>query len=142
MGDASAAGLIDAVLRCYPARWRRRHGAEAAELAVLLIRDGTPVGSVVLSYFLGAVRERLTPPPGRHPGAVLVALLALACSLGVSVAVLTSTVPARAASTSRAGERARCGPAPMATMRHQIAAAGHPRPGTRKARQNADGRAC
>ncbi len=36
------ARLVETVLRCYPARWRQRHGEEAAELAALLIRDGTP----------------------------------------------------------------------------------------------------
>ena len=35
-GKASrAAAGGETVLRCYPARWRRRHGAEAAELAAL-----------------------------------------------------------------------------------------------------------
>jgi hypothetical protein len=42
MDDSRAARLVEVVLRCYPARWRGRHGEEAAELAVLLIRDGTP----------------------------------------------------------------------------------------------------
>ena len=37
---ARATRLVTTVLRCYPARWRRRHGDEAAELAALLIRDG------------------------------------------------------------------------------------------------------
>ncbi len=46
MDDPRATRLVETVLRCYPARWRRRHGEEAAELAALLIRDGTPAGSV------------------------------------------------------------------------------------------------
>jgi hypothetical protein len=42
MDAPRAARLVETVLRCYPARWRRRHGEEAAELAALLMRDGTP----------------------------------------------------------------------------------------------------
>jgi hypothetical protein len=66
MDDPRAARLVEAVLRCYPARWRRRHGSEAAELAALLIRDGTPAGSIAWSYLAGAAREWLTPRPGRR----------------------------------------------------------------------------
>lgn len=58
MDESRAARLAEVVLRCYPARWRRRHGEEAAELAVLLIRDGTPAGSVAWSYLAGAAREQ------------------------------------------------------------------------------------
>ena len=90
------------VLRCYPARWRRRHGDEAAELAALLIRDGTPAGSIAWSYLAGAAREWLTPRPGRRLSAVACALLVAVCSLGVSAGLLASTAPARAASTSQA----------------------------------------
>jgi hypothetical protein len=88
--------LVKTALRCYPARWRRRHGDEAAELAALLIRDGSPAASVALSYLAGATREWLTPRPGRRLSAVACALLTAACSAGF----LASTVPARAASTS------------------------------------------
>ena len=70
MDDPRAARLVETVLRCYPARWRRRHGEEAAELAALLIRDGTPAGSVAWSYLAGAAREWLTPRPGRRLTAV------------------------------------------------------------------------
>jgi hypothetical protein len=67
MDDPWTTRLVRAVLRCYPARWRRRHGDEAAELAALLIRDGTPAVYVAWSYLSGAVREWLTPRPGRLP---------------------------------------------------------------------------
>ena len=100
--DGPRAGLIETVLRCYPARWRRRHGEEAAELAALLIRDGTPVGSVAWSYLAGAAREWLTPRPGRRLTTAACALLIAACSLGVSAGLLASAGPARAASTSQA----------------------------------------
>ena len=81
MDEPRAARLVETALRCYPARWRRRHGEEAAELAALLIRDGTPAGSVAWSYLAAAARERLTPRPGRHLTAVACALLVAACSL-------------------------------------------------------------
>jgi hypothetical protein len=92
--------LIDAALRCYPPRWRRRHGTEAAELAVLLIRDGRPAASIACSYLLGAARTWLTPRPGRSLSAVAAALLAAACLLGFAAALAAETTPARAATTS------------------------------------------
>jgi hypothetical protein len=108
MDAPRAARLVETVLRCYPARWRRRHGAEAAELAALLISDGTPAASVALSYLAGAAREWLTPRPGRSLTAVACALLILACSLGVSAGLLASAGPARAASTSQPHGHAHC----------------------------------
>jgi hypothetical protein len=110
MDDPRTPRLVETVLRCYPARWRRRHGEEAAELAALLIRDGTPAVSVAWSYLAGAARERLTPRPGRHLTAVACALLVAACSLGVSAGLLASAAPARAASTSQARGYAHCRP--------------------------------
>ena len=110
MDALRATRLIESVLRCYPARWRHRHGEEAAELAALLIRDGTPAGSVAWSYLAGAAREWLTPHPGRHLTAVACALLVAACSLGVSAGLLASAAPARAASTSQPRGRAHCRP--------------------------------
>jgi hypothetical protein len=110
MDDPQTDRLVKTVLRCYPALWRRRHGEEAAELAALLIRDGTPAGSVAWSYLAGAARERLTPRPGRRMTAVACALLVAACSLGVSAGLLASAAPARAASTSQAHGPAHCRP--------------------------------
>jgi hypothetical protein len=110
MDDRRAARLVETVLRCYPARWRRRHGEEAAELAALLIRDGTPAVSVAWSYLAGAAREWLTPRPGRYLTAVACALLVAACSLGVSAGLLASAAPARAASTSPAPAHVHCRP--------------------------------
>jgi hypothetical protein len=106
MDESRAVRPVQAALRCYPARWRRRHGHEAAELAALLIRDGIPAGSIAWSYLAGAAREWLTPRPGRRPSAVACALLAAACLLGVSGGLLASAGPARAASTSQARPRA------------------------------------
>jgi hypothetical protein len=93
--------LVDAALRCYPARWRRRHADEAAELAALLIADGNPPASIAWSYLAGAAREWLTPPPGRSLSTVAAALLAATCLLGFSAALVAETAPARAAGTTQ-----------------------------------------
>jgi hypothetical protein len=118
--------LIKTALRCYPAHWRRRHGDEAIELAALLVRDGTPAVMIALSYLAGATREWLTPRPGRRLSTAACALLAAACSAGVSAVLLASTVPARAASTSQPPAHCRpASPAPVpevtaTTPRQQI----------------------
>jgi hypothetical protein len=119
--------LVATVLRCYPAHWRRRHGDEAAELAALLITDGTPAASIAWSYLAGAAREWLTPRPGRRLSTAACALLVAACSLGVSAGLLASTVPARAASTSQAHGRAHCGSGPAAPVPGAILSADRPR---------------
>jgi len=111
MDGPRASRLVETALRCYPARWQRRHGDEAAELAVLLIRDGTPAGSIAWSYLAGAAREWLMPRPGRRLSTVALALLAAACSLGISAGLLASAGPARAAGTSQAPGHAHCAPA-------------------------------
>jgi hypothetical protein len=115
--DPRAIRLVGRALRCYPARWRRRHGDEAAELAALLIRDGVAPGSIALSYLAGAAREWLVPRPSRRLSAVAAALLVAACSVGLSAGLLASAVPARAASTvgtsnsgGNGGADARCQP--------------------------------
>jgi len=126
---AQMARLVRASLRCYPARWRQRHGDEAAELAALLISDGKPAGSIAWSYLAGAAREWLTPrpgrrvsvvagalrkwltpPPGRRVSVVAGALLAAACLLGVSAGLLASAGPARAASTGKPSGHSQCRP--------------------------------
>jgi hypothetical protein len=91
--------LVAAVLRCYPARWRSRHGNEAAELAELLIRDGTPARAVALSYLGGAARERLAGRPSRR---VAAALIVVAGSLGAPLTLLSAGPAAGAAHVSRA----------------------------------------
>jgi hypothetical protein len=126
MDDPRAARLVQTALRCYPARWRRRHGEEAAELAALLIRDGTPAGSIAWSYLAGAAREWLTPRPGRRLSTTACALLAAACLLGVPAGLLASTAPARAASTSQPPGRAHCRPGPPEPVPGVIPAMGRP----------------
>jgi hypothetical protein len=116
MDDRRAGRLVGTVLKCYPARWRSRHGHEATELAALLIQDGTPAGSIACSYLAGAAREWLTPRPGRRLSTVACALLAAACALGISAGLLTPTVPARAASTGQPHARAHCRPGPARSV--------------------------
>jgi hypothetical protein len=125
-GPSGAARLVEIALRCYPARWRRRHGAEAAELAALLIRDGTPAGSIAWSYLAGAAREWLTPHPARRLRTVTCALLVAACSLGVSAGLLASAAPARAASPSPPPGPVQCRPGPAAPVPGVIPALGRP----------------
>jgi hypothetical protein len=110
MDDPRPARLVQAALRCYPARWRRQHGEEAADLAGQLIRDGSRAGSIALNYLTGAARERLTPRPGRPLTALACTLLAMACLLAVSTGLLASAGPARAASAAHAHGRAQCRP--------------------------------
>ena len=92
--------LVESALRCYPRRWRSRHGGEAAEIASLLIRDGTPARSVAWSYLVGAARTRLVIEPRRRVGAAVGTLLLAAGALGVPLALLSSPAPANAASVA------------------------------------------
>ena len=101
--------LVRTALRCYPERWRSRHGEEAAELATLLMRDGKPAWSIAWSYLKGAASTRLVLQPRRRVGAAVGALLAAACSLGVSLALLSSSPPANAANVVRPGHSRHCG---------------------------------
>jgi hypothetical protein len=102
MAGSRSMRLVGSALRCYPQRWRSRHGDEAAEIASLLIRDGTPAHSVAWSYLKGAARTRLVIEPRRRLGAVVGALLLAVSSLGVPLALLSSSAPANAASVVHA----------------------------------------
>jgi hypothetical protein len=109
--------LVESALRCYPRGWRSRHGDEAAEIASLLIRDGTPARSVAWSYLVGAARTRLVIEPRRRLGAAVGALLLAAGALGVPLALLSSSAPANAASVthSRTAHPRRAGLRPSGT---------------------------
>ena len=126
MDAPGSARLVGMALRCYPARWRRRHGVEAAELAALLISDGAAPGSITWSFLAGAAREWLTARPGRRVSTAACTLLAATCVLGVSAVLLGSTAPAKAASTSQAHGRAHCRPVPAATVPLMRPVTGHP----------------
>jgi hypothetical protein len=94
--------LVKSALRCYPQRWRSRHGEEATEIATLLIRDGTPAWSIAWSYLVGAARTRLVAGPRRRLSAAAGVLLLATGSLGISLALLSSPAPANAASAAHA----------------------------------------
>jgi hypothetical protein len=66
--------IIVAVLRCYSARWRARHGDEATTLASALLDDGIPWWSVAGSFLRAAAKERASQRPSARVGAVLAAL--------------------------------------------------------------------
>jgi hypothetical protein len=100
MPDSRSIRLVESALRCYPRRWRRRHGDEAAEIAWLLIRDGTPAHSVAWSYLMGAARTRLVTGPRRRLGVAVGVLVLAVGSLGVPLALLSSSAPANAASVT------------------------------------------
>jgi hypothetical protein len=127
MNEPRTTRLVEAVLRCYPARWRRRHADEAAELAALLISDGTPAGSIAWNYLAGAARAWLTPHPGRRLSTVACALLVAAVSLGVSAGLLPATTPARAAVSSQPHGPAHCRPGSPESGPGMISAPGRPR---------------
>jgi hypothetical protein len=93
--------LVQTALRCYPERWRSRHGDEAAEVARLLMRDGMPARSIAWSYLRGAASTRLVLAPRRRLGAAAGVLLAAACSVSCALALLSASVPASAASVVR-----------------------------------------
>jgi hypothetical protein len=91
--------LVESALRCYPQRWRSRHGDEAAEIASLLIRDGASAHSIAWSYLMGAARTWLVTGP-RRLGAAAAALLLAIGSVGIPLALLSSSAPANAASVT------------------------------------------
>jgi hypothetical protein len=66
--EAREGRLVDAALCCYPARWRRRHADEAAELAGLLIKDGIPATSITWSYLSRCISAGLWLPSVRSSG--------------------------------------------------------------------------
>jgi hypothetical protein len=124
MDGPQVPALVRTALRCYPARWRQRHGDEAAEVAVLLIRDGDAASTIAMSYLTGAVREWLTPLPGRRVSPVACVLLAAACSLALSAGLLASASPARAATPGRGHGAAHCAVVPPEAAAGSVAAFG------------------
>jgi hypothetical protein len=88
--------LVETAVRCYPRRWRDRHGDEAIELAGLLMSDGAPAVAVAWSYLRGAARERLVVRPRRRLATTLAGLLASATLVGVPFVLLDSLTPASA----------------------------------------------
>jgi hypothetical protein len=130
--DRRGVALVSTALRCYPARWRARHGDEAADLAALLISDGTRPGSVALSYLAGAAREWLS----RRLITATCVLLAAAGSLGVLGGLLDPAVPARAASTSHVQGHAHCRPGQPGPAAGPIPATSREQAAIRRARHD------
>jgi hypothetical protein len=89
--------MIATALRFYPARWRTRHGGEAAVLASALLDDGTPWWSVAGSFLSGAVKERVVRRPSVRIGSALLALIIGVAT--VPLALFTFLTPANASST-------------------------------------------
>jgi len=91
--------LVDIAVRCYPTRWRDRHGDEATELADLLMRDGVSAAFVVCSYLRGAAREHMVARPSGRLGRTFASLLVGATLIGVPLVLLDSSTPANASGT-------------------------------------------
>lgn len=90
--------IIAAVLRCYPARWRSRHGDEATVLASALLQDGTPWWSIAVSFLGGVAKEQVSRRSSLRVGAALAAIV-----LGVAavpLALIGSLTTASASSTT------------------------------------------
>jgi hypothetical protein len=90
--------VIAAVLRCYPSRWRSRHGDEATAIASALLEDGTSWWSIAGNYLGGVVKERLCRRPSLRVGTALAAV-----TLGIAavpLALFASLTPASASGTS------------------------------------------
>jgi hypothetical protein len=89
---------IACAIRCYPSRWRLRHGDEASLLASALMDDGVSWWSIFLNFLGGAMRERVLRRPSVRVGTTLAALAVGASA--VPLALLTSLTPASASSTN------------------------------------------
>ena len=122
--------IIAAVLRCYPARWRSRHGDEATVLASALLEDGTPWWSIAGSFLGGAAKERAFRTPGLRVGSALAAI-----TVGIAwipLALVASLTPASASSTtstiviSKPGDAARQLESAFATHHFKIEVAERP----------------
>jgi hypothetical protein len=97
MRQSRESRAVGAALRCYPARWRSRHGTEATLIASALLEDGIPWWSVALSFLGGATRERVRKPSlgvGTTLAAITVAVAA------VPLGLFASLTPASASNTN------------------------------------------
>jgi hypothetical protein len=89
---------IAVVVRCYPARWRSRHGEEATLLISALLEDGIPWWSIALNFLGGASRERILRKPSLQVGTTLAAIMIGVAA--VPLALFASLAPAGASSTN------------------------------------------
>jgi hypothetical protein len=122
--------IIAAVLRCYPARWRSRHGVEATVLATALLEDGTSWWSIAGSFLGGAAKERVLRKPSLRVGSTLAAITVGVAA--VPLALFASLTPAGASNTnvtiviSKPGDAARQLESAFATHHFKIAVAERP----------------
>lgn len=122
--------IIAAVLRCYPARWRSRHGDEATVLATALLEDGTPWWFIAGSFLGSAAKERAFRKPSLRVGSALAAITVGVAA--VPLALFASLTPAGASSTnvtiviSKPGDAARQLESAFATHHFKIAVADRP----------------
>jgi hypothetical protein len=91
-------GIVTAVLRCYPARWRQRHGEEATLIGSALLDDGVPWWSVTLNFLGGAARERIMRKPSMRLGTTLAAFAVFVAA--VPLALFASLDSASASSVN------------------------------------------
>jgi hypothetical protein len=119
--------IIAAVLRCYPARWRSRHGDEATVLASALLEDGTPWWFIAGSFLGGVAKERAFRKPSWRIGSALAAI-----TFGIAaVPLFASLTPASASSTitiviSKPGDAVRQLESAFATHHFKIGVAEKP----------------
>jgi hypothetical protein len=86
--------IIAGVLRCYPERWRSRHGDEATEMASALLDDGTPWWSIAGSFLGGVAKERARRKLSVRVGSALVAIAV--GIVAVPLAMFATLTPANA----------------------------------------------
>jgi hypothetical protein len=89
---------VAVALRCYPRRWRLRHGGDAEWLASALLDDGVAWWSIAANFLVGAAKERMVARPSVRVGSALAAV-AIGAS-AVPLALLTSLTPASASSAN------------------------------------------
>ena len=90
--------IIATVLRCYPARWRTRHGDEATVLASALLEDGTSWWSIVASFLGGAAKERAFRKSSLRVGSAMAAFAIVIAA--TPMALFASLTPASASSNT------------------------------------------
>jgi hypothetical protein len=90
--------IIAAMIGCYSARWRSRHGDEATVLVSALLEDGTPWWSIAGNFLGGAAKERAFRTPSLRVGSAVAAIIIGIAA--VPLALFASLTPAGASSTN------------------------------------------
>lgn len=90
--------VVATAVRCYPARWRLRHGDEAVLLASALLEDGVSWWSIASNFIGGATRERFLRKPSLRVGTTLAAITMSIVT--VPLVLFASLAPASASSVN------------------------------------------